>query len=502
MRGIPTTITKIRREVFKEVARLAYKEDDYTKIEELPYKIISGEEAKYRDSIFLERAIIGERLRLTIGLPVRDYTEHAPISDKINESAIAKKYYDAPLVNIIKFACDKCPDNIVKTTDACRGCLAHPCSEVCPVDAIYFEKGRSIINQEKCIKCGKCLNACPYSAIMRLKRPCASACGVDAISSDELGRADIDYDKCVSCGMCLVSCPFGAIADKGQIFQTTIALKEKKSKIFAAIAPAFVGQFGPNVTTEKLKAAMQKLGFDDVVEVAIGADLCTIEEAKDFVENVPNKLPYMATSCCPAWASMAKNLFPDQAKSISMALTPMVLTGRLIKKEHPDAKVVFIGPCSAKKLEASRKSIRSDIDFVLTFEELVGMFEAMDIDLSDLKEEEMDYKASADGRAYAVAGGVARAVADTIHAEYPDKEINIVQADGLAECRKMMMVAKSGKYDGYLLEGMACPGGCVAGAGTLLDINKATKQLSEYSKKAPFNDSYDTEYRKYLELLD
>ena len=178
--------------------------------------------------------------------------------------------------------------------------------------------------------------------------------------------------------MCIVNCPFGAISDKGQIFQLIQSIK-KGDRVIAIVAPAFVGQFGPQMTPEKLKNAMKLLGFDDVVEVAIGADLCTIEEAKDFMREVPANQPFMATSCCPSWSVMAKKLFPELAPYISMALTPMVLTARLMKKEHKNCKVAFIGPCSAKKLEASRRSIRSDVDFVLTFEELMGMFEAKDV---------------------------------------------------------------------------------------------------------------------------
>lgn len=175
------------------------------------------------------------------------------------------------------------------------------------------------------------MDACPYKAITKIERPCAASCGMDAISSDEDGKAVIDYDKCVSCGQCLVNCPFGAIIDKGQIFQTIYAMKEGY-KVIAAIAPAFVGQFGPTVTPDKVKNALKELGFADVVEVAIGADLCTIEEAEDFLDKVPEKQPFMATSCCPAWSVMAKKQFPQFASYISMALTPMVLTGRMIKK--------------------------------------------------------------------------------------------------------------------------------------------------------------------------
>ena len=386
MRGVYSSVTDIRRKIFTEIARMAY-DGDYSVIEELPYKIIPGEVATYRESIFLERAIVGERLRLAMGLPLRPVDQHTILSTGISESAIAEKYYEPPLINIIKFACHACPDNVIKVTDACQGCLAHPCKEVCPKGAIDIINGRSIIDQEKCIKCGLCIKNCPYGAIMKMESPCAKACGMDAIQTDEHGHADIDYDKCVSCGMCLVNCPFGAISDKGQIFQLITAMNQGYS-VVAAIAPAFVGQLGPKVTPEKLKGAMKAIGFEDVVEVAIGADLCTIEEAEDFLEKVPNQQPFMGTSCCPAWSVMAKKLFPEFKSYISMALTPMVLTARMIKQDHPHCKVAFIGPCAAKKLEASRKSVRSDVDFVLTFEEVMGMFEAKDIHFDDFTETE------------------------------------------------------------------------------------------------------------------
>ena len=499
MRGIYNSVTDIRRNVFTEIARLAYEGGDYaSSIEKLPFKIIPGERATYRDSIFLERAIVGERLRLGIGLPVRRMDEHSSLSDGIEESAIAEKYYDDPLVNVIKFACNACPEKTVVVTDTCQGCLAHPCKEVCPKDAISMVNGKSYIDQEKCIKCGRCMDVCPYGAINKLERPCARSCGMDAITSDELGRAEIDYDKCVSCGMCLVNCPFGAIADKAQIFQVIQAIK-KGEKVYAAVAPAFVGQFGPKVTPEKLRAAMKALGFANVIEVAVGADLCATQEAIDFLDHVPEKIPFMATSCCPAWSMMAKQEFPEYKECISMALTPMVLTGRMIKKRHPEAKIVFIGPCAAKKLEARRRSVRSDIDYVLTFEEMMGLFNAKNIDLESIEEEEALSKASTDGRNFAVSGGVAKAVVNSMKKLEPACDIKVASAQGLAECKKMMMMAKAGKYNGYLLEGMACPGGCVAGAGTMQPIAKSAASVGIYAKKAPVELCCDT---PYLEDLD
>ncbi|WP_289422462.1 4Fe-4S binding protein, partial [Thomasclavelia cocleata] len=293
MRGIYSSLTKIRRKVFVEVAKLAYEGNDYSRIENLPYKIIPGEVATYRDSIFLERAIVGERLRLTMGLSLRPIDKPAPISKGIEDSIIADKYYEPPLINIIKFACNKCAEKKYEVSNGCQACLAHPCMEICPKNAISFKDGKAYIDQDKCIKCGLCKNSCPYDAILKKERPCAKACGMNAIESDEYGNAHINYDKCVSCGMCLVSCPFGAIADKSQIFQLIQAIKEG-DEVIAAVAPAFIGQFGPKVTPEILKKAMQELGFKDVIEVAIGADLCTIDEAKDFLEKVPDKQPFMA----------------------------------------------------------------------------------------------------------------------------------------------------------------------------------------------------------------
>ena len=471
MRGIYTPVTDIRRKVFTEVARMAYEVNemsDYAHLlRELPYKIIPGEEGSLRSSIFLERAIISERIRLAMGLSLRPLDESVPATEGLEHSVIADKYYEPPLINVIKFACNRCPEKIIKVTGMCQGCLAHPCQEVCP----------------------------------KTERPCAAACGMGAIHSDQYGRADIDYDKCVSCGMCLVNCPFGAIVDKGQIFQLVQSIK-RGDKVVAIVAPAFINQF-PGMTPSKLKEGMRMLGFCDVEEVAIGADLCTIDEANDFMEEVPSKHPFMGTSCCPAWSVMAKKLFPEYADCISMTMTPMVLTARLIKKEHPDVRICFVGPCSAKKLEASRRSVRSEVDFVLTFEELMGLFEAKEVNFDFLPDNPEDsfQSASADGRGFAASGGVAQAVVNAIKKMDPDREVKVVSAQGLADCRKMMMMAKAGKYNGYLLEGMACPGGCIAGAGTLADPAKSAAMLNKYKNEAKMKNSTETPYKDSISLL-
>ena len=501
-RGIYTDVNDIRKKVYAEVAKLSYEYDgDLSGMAEIAYNIIPGEESKYRESVFLERAVINERVRMAMGLPYRRASETTSVLHGAEECVIPEKYYQPPLINIIKFACHKCPDNEVRVTDACQGCLAHPCEKVCPKDAIHLENGRSVIDQEKCIKCGKCLNVCPYNAIIRMERPCARVCGMKAIKSDEMGRATIDQEKCVSCGMCLANCPFGAISDKAQIFQCIQAIRGE-APVYAIIAPAVAGQFGKDLKPGKIRAAFKALGFEDAIEVAIGADLCTLEEAKDFVEEVPAKIPFMATSCCPAWSVMAKKLFPQQSECISMALTPMVLTGRLVKKEHPGCKVAFIGPCVAKKLEASRRTIRSDVDFVLTFEEVQGMFAAKEVDFTALEEIGSMHGASADGRGFAYGGGVAAAVVNCIKEKYPDKEIKVANAEGLDECRKLLQQAKAGKMNGYLLEGMACPGGCIAGAGTIQPIVQSKKAVEAHRKVSTRQHAHESDYQHLLEIIE
>ena len=310
------------------------------------------------------------------------------------------------------------------------------------------------------------------------------ACGVNAIVSDKYGRAFIDNDKCVSCGMCMVSCPFGAISDKSQIFQLARALSEGE-KIIAEIAPAFVGQFGDNITPRNIKAALRELGFSEVFEVALGADIGAVAEAHHYVNKVvTGELPFLLTSCCPSWAVLAKKYFPDVIDEISQELTPMVATARTIKQKHPDAKVVFIGPCASKKLEASRRSVRSDVDFVVTFEELQAMFDAKGIDLTTYEAESSFHDATGAGRGYASAGGVSAAIEKCINEYYPDVQVNIEHVEGLAECKKILTLAKAGRLNGCLIEGMGCPGGCIAGAGTNIPVAKAKKNLDNFVKKS------------------
>ena len=305
MRGIDTQVRKNRRRIFKEVASLAYHSENLKDdIEALPYKIVDYDESEYR-SIYRERAIVRESIRLAMGLSLRPENAPVHLTQGLEESNIDEKYYEPPLMQVIPSACNACPVNCYMVTDKCMGCVAHPCREVCPRGAISMKNGKSVIDQEKCIKCGKCKAVCPYDAISHQVRPCLDHCGVNAIKSDDKGRAVIDPDLCVSCGQCMVSCPFGAIADKSQIFQLIRAMQSGR-KIIAQVAPAFVGQFGPKVTPDMIKTALKELGFYDVYETAIGADMGAMAEAENYVRGGCNRrasvpsdflLPFLVHAC-------------------------------------------------------------------------------------------------------------------------------------------------------------------------------------------------------------
>ena len=498
MRGIPSLITDIRKKVFTEVARMAYEGGDYTKAEDLPYIIVPGDKALHRESIFLERAIAGERVRLAMGLSIRPIQSRTLMTEGMDQAAIAESYYEPPLINIIPYACHACPTKQYKVTQFCQNCLAASCQKVCPKGAISFVNGKSQIDPDKCIKCGKCAKACPYNAIIYIERPCMAACGMDAIESDDNGKAVINQDKCVACGQCLVSCPFGAIVDKGQIFQVVRSIMEG-NKVAAIVAPAFIGQFGKESTPEKFTTAMKMLGFDRVVEVAVGADMCTIEEAEDFLMRVPAEQDFMATSCCPAWHAMVEKLFPAQFENISMTLTPMVFTARLVKKQDPDCKVVFVGPCAAKKLEANRRTVRSDVDFVLTFQEVEKFFDAMNLKPQKLSSDEREHSSRA-GRIYARTSGVSEAVRTTVEQLNPGKKVKVKaeQADGVLACKDLIERIRNGETDGNFFEGMACSGGCVGGPKVLIPKEEGKEFVNRYGEEAAYKTPLENPYVKEL----
>ena len=516
MRGIYTPVTDIRRKVFTEVARMAYSGNGYEGAENLPFKIVPGDQPLHRESIFLERAIAGERVRLAMGLSIRPIQTRSLMTEGMDAAAIAEQYYEAPLVNIIPYACHACPTKRYSVTNICQGCLAASCQSVCPKGAISFANGKSVIDETICIRCGKCASACSYHAIAFIERPCQAACGMDAIGSDEHGKAVIHQDKCVACGQCLVSCPFGAIVDKGQIFQVVRSILQG-DQVVAIVAPAFVGQFSGMVSPGKFVTAMKQLGFDRVVEVAVGADVCTVEEAKDFLEKVPSQQDYMATSCCPAWIRFAETRHPEILENISTCRSPMEMFGSVIKEYFGNCgkRVVSVAimPCTAKKFEAMRDEFRDKngtpyVDYVITSQEIIQMIRQSGIRFDELEPEAVSMPfgmSSGAGLIFGASGGVTEAVLRRLSDDksagairsiansgvrdiaglkecsitHNGEEIKIAIVSGLENTDKLIHRIEEGEVSYHMVEVMACPGGCVSGAGQPFAKSGERRQRSE-----------------------
>lgn len=318
-------------------------------------------------------------------------------------------------------------------------------------------------------------------------RACEKSCPIGAISHDELGQLRINYKECLGEGACISACSFGALAEKSQFVPLIELLRQRKHPVYASVAPAFVGQFGPDVTPGKLRSALLRLGFEEMVETALYADLVTVKEAFEFDEHVKTADDFLITSCCcPVWIKLIENKFPDLVHHISPSVSPMVASARVIKALQPEAKVVFIGPCVAKKSEALLPDLKGAVDFVLTFQELATIFEAAEITPAEMPDEE-NAQASWAGRVYARTGGVSAAVAGTLEKLVPRRAQSFtpLQVDGIPACQKALETMNLGKPEANFIEGMACKGGCVGGPGRILPPAEGTGHVDAYGLLAP-----------------
>jgi [FeFe] hydrogenase (group B1/B3) len=453
-----TNVQWIKYKVLREVIRRAYEgglEDAYT----IPRTIAPGPKAETRCCIHKERAVLMDRVHMAMG------------GNKENPNVIEVLYE----------ACDECPAGGMMVTDVCRGCLMHSCKEVCPKDAITIVDHRCTIDKTKCIECGKCAQACPYSAIIAQKRPCIKSCKVKAISINDEDKAEIDNAKCISCGACVVSCPFGAISDKSLVLDIIKMLKESEDnsryRVYAVIAPAIVSQcrFG---RASQVVSAIKKLGFHQVVEAAIGADITLYNEAREFKEKAEeSENPVMTTSCCPAFVRFVENNFPELKDAISTSVSPMVMAARLIKHSDPTAKVVFIGPCAAKKFEYTLEKTHGMIDSVMSFEELQAFVDARGIDTTQCEDSTLD-NASFYGRIFAKSGGIAQGVA-YVAGKMGIEGVKPVAMNGIDQCRQHLTLLRAKKATANFFEGMACDGGCVGGP---LSITRSPKNVFDVDK--------------------
>ncbi|AZR74157.1 hypothetical protein BBF96_12570 [Anoxybacter fermentans] len=478
MLNIVTELTKLKRRIYISLARFTLKDQLVEKVESLPELLANADTPRYRCCEYKEQAILKEMIKLAMGFDPEQYKNMSLIE---MAKQIDQLESDKRIIHVLSVACDRCPIDKYMITDACRNCVAHSCVSACPRNAIVIIQNRAYIDQGKCIECGRCKVACPFGAILENIRPCERACAVDAIKADYSRQASIDYEKCIGCGNCVRSCPFGAIEDSTQIIQVIKMLKDPETKVNAIIAPSFIGQFGAKVSPGKLKAALVEIGFSEVYEVALGADMVALNEAHELVERLEKGQPFMTSSCCPSFLSLIQKYFPEIADKASTTVSPMIALARLLKKTDPESKMVFIGPCITKKIEAQKEK---DIDAVLTFEELGCILVSMGINLAEYELEEEIKDASSHGRNFAYAGGVANVIREILKEEGKENLIKFAHVDGIVNCKEALQKLVEGKLDCNFLEGMGCEGGCVGGPGSMMNSKITTRLVQKFADKA------------------
>ena len=461
MRKFDTKVQYLKYKVLREVARQHWNGTLLQNIWNIPKTIFPGKVPTMRCCVYKERAILAQRVRIAMG------------GDTDNPNTI----------EVIDIACDECPAAGYEVTASCRGCLAHRCEDVCKRGAISFDHNHvAHIDKSKCVECGQCAKVCPYAAIINRKRPCQNACKVKAIRINEDNAACIDNSKCIQCGACVYQCPFGAISDKSYILPVIDMLKEseenKKNKVYAVVAPSISSQFS-YAKLGQVITGIKQLGFHTVIEAALGADMVAQAESKELAEK-----GFLTSSCCPAFVQYIKSAFPQMLEYVSHNLSPMATLAKYIKNAEATAKVVFIGPCTAKKAEAQLDTVKPYVDAVLTFEELQALLDSKDIDITTLAEDVLD-NASYFGRIFARSGGLSDAVVQGLKEQgLEDFELKACVCNGIEECRTALLKKSKNVLNANFIEGMACVGGCIGGAGCLTHGEKNKLEVDKYGREA------------------
>ena len=461
MRKFDTKVQYLKYKVLREVARQAWNGTLYENLFDIPKIIIPGNTPTMRCCVYKERAILSERVKIAMG----------------GSSG------DPNVIEVIETACDECPMGGYEITNSCRGCLANRCEDVCKRGAISFDHNHvAHIDKSKCVDCGMCAKVCPFSAIVNRKRPCQGACKVKAISMDENKAAKIDYEKCIACGACVYQCPFGAITDKSYILEVINLIKgsasNSKYKVYALVAPSISSQF-TYAKHGQVISGLKALGFHTAIEAALGADLVAYSESKELAEK-----GFLMSSCCPAFVKYIEQNFPPLRQFVSHNLSPMSAIAKYIKGTDPTARIVFIGPCTAKKAEVRKPEVKEYVDSALTFEELQALFDSKDIDITSLEEDVLD-NASYFGRIFARSGGLSDAVAEGLKEHgITDFELKSAVCDGIEECRTALVKKSRNVLAANFVEGMACIGGCIGGAGCLTHGEKNKAEVDKYGAEA------------------
>lgn len=376
-------------------------------------------------------------------------------------------------------------------------------------------------DKSKCILCGDCVRMCNevqnVGAIEFLNRGAEMTVGT--VFDKPIGESN-----CVGCGQCAAVCPTGAIVVKNDTQKLWKELSDKNTKVVVQIAPAVrvgiseeLGQKDGENVMGKIVGVLKRMGFDEVFDTSTGADLTVLEETGEFLERLENneKLP-LFTSCCPAWVNYVEKNYPELMSNVSTCKSPMEMFGAVLKEHysHSNRRIVSVAimPCTAKKFEANREEFEAngikDVDYVITTQELISMIKESGIVFSEIEPEAVDMPfgvSSGAGVIFGVTGGVTEAVLRRVlddksvttlrslafngvrgmsgvketSINVGDRELKIAIVSGLKNADDLVRKIKSGEVHYDFIEVMACPGGCVGGAGQPFTMSEGKQKRGE-----------------------
>ena len=456
-----------KRELLIRLVKILIEERLVEDVRYVPVEMRPRKQKSVNCCVHKDRYIIKHKIISILGFDIQDEDIDLMPLEVYARRSLDNKNVKKHILSVVNEACNACMQSQYFITNMCRGCEGRPCMVNCPKGAVSFKGGKAVISQEDCVSCGLCQKVCPYHAIIYTPVPCEESCPVKAITKNPDGTENIDESKCIYCGRCMQACPYGAIMERSKIVDIHKVAARPGVKIIAIVAPAIFGQF--DASPGQVITALKKIGFDDVLEVALGAEDTARHESAELKERIAEGQPFMTSSCCPAYVEWVDKHAPALKPYVSDTRSPMVYAARRVREKYPDAEVVFVGPCLAKRNEAD---FVPEVDYVMSFEEVGAFMTAYNIDVSTCEESALDPEVTSLGRNFAQAGGVKNAVINAVGNSYTSLNI-----EGLDKKNCNLLKSMIKKPQAQFVEVMACEGGCINGPCSLAPFSLAKRNF-------------------------